>query len=399
MSKSIELSLAAPSINQPKQVLRILGTSVTHIDYLRTAAEADLGIKIEFTTLNGTEAQRRGVLSPTSFDLYDQWFHDIDLIWPTGAIQPIDIERIECWNDIGELPKRGRLSSGQISAPGGDPSQKLFVQRDGTLSNEPTNQISMVPTVHNADSFGTIGTGSVDIQSWACLIDPRWSGSIVLQSDAAIGCLDMLMALGASNDMEFQDLGNLTLSEIDLLARKLTASRSSGQFKSFWADEAEAVSAFQSDKPVIGSLWWSGLVKLRALGVPVTMATPIEGYRGWFGGISLSRQAKGRALDLSYDYLNWWLSGPPGALMAKYGSYMSNASAVRAHLSPNEWDFWYEGRPASAPILDPNGVEIFGIGESRGGGSYYERMSRVSVWNSVMQEHNYLVRSWDNAIS
>ena len=233
-------SLASPNIKKSKRVLRVLGTSVTHIEELRVAAEADLEIDIEFTTLTGTEAQRRGALSPESFDLYDQWFHDIDLIWPTGSVQPIDIERIVCWNDIGYLPKTGCLSSGQITAPGGDPSQKLFVQRDGSLSNLPTQKISMMPTVHNADSFGIIGTGSVDIQSWAALIDPRWRGSIILQSDAAIGCLDMLMALGASRKIGIQDIGNLSLAEIDLLTKKLTEYKEDGQFKTFWADESIA---------------------------------------------------------------------------------------------------------------------------------------------------------------
>lgn len=392
-------SLASPYINKSKRVLRVLGTSVTHIEELRVAAEADLEIDIEFTTLNGTEAQRRGALSPESFDLYDQWFHDIDLIWPTGSVQPIDIERIVCWNDIGYLPKTGCLSSGQITAPGGDPSQKLFVQRDGSLSNLPTQKISMMPTVHNADSFGIIGTGSVDIQSWAALIDPRWRGSIILQSDAAIGCLDMLMALGASRKIGIQDIGNLSLAEIDLLTKKLTEYKEDGQFKTFWADESEAVKAFQSDGPIIGSLWWSGAVKLRAMGIPVTMATPIEGYRGWFGGISLSRHCNGSVLDMSYEYMNWWLSGPAGAIMAKNGAYMTNSEAVRSYLSPAEWAFWYEGKIATSPITDPKGTKIFDIGETRGGGSYYERMSRVAVWDSVMQEHNYLVRSWDNAIA
>ncbi len=399
MAKTAQNSLASPNIIQSKRVLRVLGTSVTHFEELRVAAEADLGLKIEFTTLNGTEAQRRGALSPASFDLYDQWFHDIDLIWPTGSLQPINVERIDSWSDIGDLPKTGCLSSGQVTAPGGDPSQKLFVQRNGSLSNIPTHQISMMPTVHNADSFGTIGTGSVDIQSWAAFIDPRWTGKIILQSDAAIGSLDMLMALGASRNINIQDIGNLSLSEIDLLTKKLTEYNGLGQFKAFWADESEAISAFQSDEPVIGSLWWSGAVKLRALGIPVSMATPVEGYRGWFGGIALSRHSKGAVLDMSYDYMNWWLSGLPGALMARNGAYMTNSKAVKLHLSPAEWEFWYEGKAAKTPITDPRGVKIYDVGECRGGGSYYERMSRVAVWDSVMQEHNYLVRCWDNAIA
>lgn len=33
--------------------------------------------------------------------------------------------------------------------------------------------------------------------------------------------------------------------------------------------------------------------------------------------MSISRYVKGRTLDAAYDYLNWWISGWPGAIMDK----------------------------------------------------------------------------------
>lgn len=392
-------SLAAPAAHTHKRALRVLGTSVTLIEQLRKSAEADLGIKIDFTILDGTEAQRQGALAPDTFDVYDQWFHDIDLIWPTGSIRPIDTNRISVWDDIGDLSRIGSISARQAAQPGGDPSQRLFVQRDGSLSNDPTDRISMVPTVHNADSFGVVGQGEDMPSSWAALLDPERAGTIVLQSDAAIGCLDMVMALRATRDMKFTDIGNLTLSEIDQLTGHLKELSKKGQFKTVWADEVEAIEGFSAGSKAIGSLWWSGAVKLRAQGIPVKMATPAEGYRGWFGGIGLSRSVDDYTLELGYEYMNWWLSGPPGAVMARNGSYITNHKAVQPHLSAAEWDFWYEGKPAAVDIRDINGVIIYKAGEQRGGGSYHERMSRVAVWDAVMDEHNYLVRCWENALS
>ena len=390
--------LATPAVHTKARELRVLGTSVTLIEQLRKSAELDLGIRIDFTILDGTEAQRQGALAPESFDVYDQWFHDIDLIWPTGSIQPIDTRRIAVWDDIGDLSRIGSISARRTAQPGGDPSQRLFVQRDGSLSNARTDHVSMIPTVHNADSFGVVGGDAEPPTSWAALLDPKCAGTIVLQSDAAIGCLDMVMALRATRDMKFADIGNLTLAEIDQLTARLKSLRKKGQFKTVWADEAEAIEGFRSGTEAVGSLWWSGAVKLRALGVPVVMATPIEGYRGWFGGISLSRCASDYTLDLGYEYMNWWLSGPPGAVMAKNGSYITNHKAVQPHLSVAEWDFWYEGKPAEVDIRDIDGVIIYKAGERRGGGSYYERMSRVAVWDAVMDEHNYLVRCWEGAL-
>lgn len=388
-----------PAIRRSRPPLRVLGTSVTQIEPIMQAAKDDLGLKFEFITLDGTEAQRRGALFPDSFDVYDQWFHDIDLIWPTASIQPIEIARIEHWDQINDLPKKGRLSPGMPRVTGGDPSQRLFVQLDNTLGNLQSDRISMVPTVHNADSFAVVGDAAAAISSWGSLLDPEWAGRVVLQSDAAIGSLDMLLALMARGELTVQDPGNLTLEEIDRLVDLLRAYKVAGHFRGFWADEEEAVRAMRHTKPTIGSLWWSGVVKLRSSGSPVTVVTPDEGYRGWFGGLALSAHLDDWSTGAAYDYMNWWLEGKPGAIMARAGAYMSNPDSVRPWLSADEWAFWYEGKPATAPIKNPSGQTIYEVGSVREGGSYEQRMSRVVVWDTVMEEHNYLVRRWENALS
>jgi putative spermidine/putrescine transport system substrate-binding protein len=389
---------SVPAIKRVRPALRILGTSVTQIPAIRQAAGADLGLEIEYITLNGTEAQRRGALFPDSFDVYDQWFHDIDLIWPTGSIQSIDISRIHRWDEINALPKTGRLKPDQPPARGADPSKRLFVQLDGSLGDMPSDRISMVPTVHNADSFAVVGSDVEDVTSWSALLDPKWSGRVVLQSDAAIGSLDMLLALEANGELHVEDIGDLSLEEIDELIEKLRAYRSAGHFRRFWSDESDAIEAMMEDEPIIGSLWWSGLTKLRAKGRQIAMATPREGYRGWFGGLSLSVYVDNWAKDAAYDYLNWWLDGRAGAMMASKGAYMANPSEVRSYLGDAEWDFWYEGEAAARDIRDTDGAIVYPKGSRREGGSYAERMSRVTVWDTVMNEHNYLVRRWDHSL-
>ncbi len=57
-------------------------------------------------------------------------------------------------------------------------------------------------------------------------------------------------------------------------------------------------------------------------------------------------------------------------------------------MSPAEWDFWYEGKPATEPMVDPFGTELEPAGAVRDGGSFWERMGRVVVWNSVMDEQD-----------
>ncbi|MCR9213681.1 MAG: extracellular solute-binding protein [Proteobacteria bacterium] len=388
----------APNIIDGKPTLRVLGTSVTLIEPIRKQAEQDLGLHLDFTILDGTEAQRRGALKPESFDVYDQWFHDLDLIWPAGSIGAIDINRIDNWEQINSLPKTGRLNGNARTGLHGDPSKRLFIQLDGSLGRAPTDQISMLPTVHNADSFVIPEGMENEVTSWGSLLDPAWSGRVVLQRDAAIGCLDVLLALSAKKEFLAQDIGNLELEEIDQLSKILHQYRTKGHFRSIWADEIDAIAVIDGSVPVIGSMWWSGLIALRAKGIPVTMATPIEGYRGWFGGIAISNRLDDRMKDAAYEYLNWWLSGPAGALATRNGAYMSNPEASKPHLSEAEWDFWYEGKPAREIIRNAFGAPVFRIGDIRSGGNYEERMSRVIVWDTIMDEHNYLVRHWDYAL-
>lgn len=390
---------AAPAVRRPRAPLRVLGTSVTQTAALKRAAQEDLGIELKFITLNGTEAQRQGALNPGSFDVYDQWFHDIDLIWPAGSIGSIDTSRIDRWDEINDLPKTGRLRPDQPRIMGGDPSKRLFVQLDGTLGDMPSDRISMLPTVHNADSFAVVGVAADKVDSWSVLLDPKWSGRVVLQADAAIGALDVALGLMAQGELAPSNLGDLTLEEIDSLTALVQERVEEGFFDCVWFDESEAIAAFQNNAPKIGSMWWSGLCKLRSEGVDVSMVTPKEGYRGWFGGLALSSVMEASSIDTAYAYLNWWLCGRPGAMMARSGAYMANPEAVRPHMSEAEWDFWYEGKPARMPIQDSEGRMVFQLGEKREGGDYITRMSLVRVWDAVMKEHNYLVRKWEHAIA
>jgi putative spermidine/putrescine transport system substrate-binding protein len=68
-------------------------------------------------------------------------------------------------------------------------------------------------------------------------------------------------------------------------------------------------------------------------------------------------------------------------------------------MSPDEWDFWYEGKPAATDMVDPFGKKLEPKGAVRDGGSFTDRMGRVECWNSVMKEQAYLVRKWNEFIA
>ena len=71
----------------------------------------------------------------------------------------------------------------------------------------------------------------------------------------------------------------------------------------------------------------------------------------------------------------------------------------RSTFPQAEWDYWYGGQPAAEDMLAPDGGVVAKKGEVRDGGSYETRMSNIAVWNSVMDEHQYLVGKWNEFLA
>jgi putative spermidine/putrescine transport system substrate-binding protein len=108
----------------------------------------------------------------------------------------------------------------------------------------------------------------------------------------------------------------------------------------------------------------------------------------------LSSTTTGRVKDAAYDYMNWWLSGWPGAFIARQGYYISNPERSRPLLDDNEWGYWYEGKPTSTALKGTDGKISVKAGDIRRGGSYEERMGNVAVWNTVMPNYDYTLQKW-----
>jgi putative spermidine/putrescine transport system substrate-binding protein len=393
----------APRIQRERPTLRVLGTEITLLDSLRERAEAELGIKLEFETLDFLSAQKKAATEPHTYDIYDQCFHNLDIVWFWRAIQPIDLERIALWDEVSDLTKTGRITPNARIGYGDAPVSRLFVQPSQALGATPSRWISMLPTVHNLDAFAfrsdAVNGESAAMGSWSALFDDRWRGAVALVDEPAIGIFDAAMAAQASGEATFADIGNMTTEEIDRLLDVLMARKRAGHFHGFWKTAAEAAEFMASGNVIVESMWSPGVSALRRRGIAVQEAVPQEGYRAWHGGLCLSRRLEGTMLDTAYDYLNWWLSGFAGAVVARQGYYMSVPNRVKAHLTPAEWAYWYEGKPAETDLPGPDGNRTVAAGSVRSGGSYWQRASTIAVWNTTMDEHNYLVRRWAHLVS
>ncbi|WP_131113506.1 ABC transporter substrate-binding protein [Lichenihabitans psoromatis] len=394
--------LAAPrsSGKAARPHLRVLGTEITLIEPLRRMAEDELGISLSFESLDFLSAQRKAALEPDSYDIYDQCFHNLDIVWFWRAIQPIDLSRIERWSEVSDLTKRGRISPLASLGRGENPNKVLYVQPDLSLGERPSSRISMLPTVHNLDAFAYLPhlfpDRRADEASWGWLFDPEIRGRLALVDEPGIGVFDAAMAFESRGDIRFGDMGNMTIDEIDGLMGLLWARKKEGFFAGLWRTAAQSASDMMSGQAGIGSMWSPGIAAVQQAGRTLAEAVPREGYRAWHAGLCLSSRLDGDLLDSAYAYLNWWLDGKPGALLARQGFYMSVPGRVRAAMPAAEWAYWYAGQPAPASLPDVEGRPMIPQGAVRPGGPYWQRAEHIAVWNTTMDEYNYLARRWSN---
>ncbi len=385
-----------------KPHLRVLGTEITLLEEVRRQAEQDLGITITFEMLDFLGAQHKAATEPRTFDLYDQCFHNLDIVWFWRAVQPIDTQRIRLWDEVSDLTKTGRINDYAPTGRGDAPVNKLYVQPGLSLGPRPSRHVSMLPTVYNLDGFAwrpdLYDAPEGEEPSWGWLLDGRAKGRMALVDEPAIGIFDAALSLQALGEVRFRDIGNLSVAEIDQIIARLAVRKREGHFTGFWKTAAESAVFMTEGRAAIQSMWSPGLSAVMRTGLPVSEAVPKEGYRAWHGGQCLSAHLDGRMLDVAYEYLNWWLTGWPGAVMARQGYYMSVPGRVRGHLAPEEWDYWYDGRPAACDLAGPDGQVTVRAGSRRPGGGWWERASHIAVWNTTMDEHNYLVRRWSQFV-
>ncbi len=402
---STTLSVKAPYVfaKSSQPTLRVLGTHVTLQEEIRLRAREELGINIEFTPGGSAEVLQKATSNPESFDLYEQWSDSINVLWSSNAIQPIEVERLTYWNESNNLTKTGKITEDAKVGAGDAPHKLLFVQNDQTLGSTKTNKISFLPYVHNTDSFGYdtrhIERGmAYKTESWGWLFDEKYKGKVALVNAPTIGIFDAALAAQAKGMMTFNDIGNMSREEIDQLFSILIELKQNGHFSGLWNSVPESIAFFTSFRAVIGSMFSPGISALNGQNIPAVYAAPKEGYRAWHGVMCLSSKTEGHVKDAAYKYMNWWLSGWPGAFIARQGYYISNPQRSKPLLTEDEWNYWYAGKSTNSPLKNTQGKIAIHPGDMRNGGSYENRFSNVAVWNTVMDTYEYSLPRWHEFI-
>ena len=403
-------SFPSPFVHAADPVtLRIAGTGVNQFKQLSDKAKEDLGFNIQYTSLTSDDVVKRAVTQPSSFDLLDAEYWMMKKIVPSGVMRGMDVNKIKYYDDIVPIFTKGELPDGTKMPREGIAPIKVSYLTDETskeFADGPTDWMTLIPTVYNADTLGIrpdeiakLKGEDYKVSSWAALLDSDFQGKASILNIPSIGIMDAAMVCEATGMVSYGDKGNMTRDEIDATMKVLTEAKNDGQFRAFWKEFNESVNLMASGEVVIQSMWSPAVTKVRQMGVACKYQPLEEGYRAWASGLGVPAHLEGRQLDAVYEFINWYLSGWTGAFLNRQGYYTAVLSTAKEQMEPWEWDFWMEGKPAEQDVTGPTGEPIEPAGTVRDGGSFWERMGNVTVWNTVMDEDRYMVRKWNEFIA
>jgi putative spermidine/putrescine transport system substrate-binding protein len=382
--------------------LRQVGTGVSAQNPIAERVKQDLGFTLQMTALDSDAAAQRVATQPSSYDIADIEYWICKKVYPAGHLQPMDTKKITYFDKIVPLFITGKLTPDSKIAQGTAPHTVGFVEsKESTkFAKSPTEWFTMVPTIYNADTLGIrpdlVGR---PITNWRDLVDPTFKGKASILNIPSIGIMDAAMVCESLGAVSYVDKGNMTRPEIDKTMGMMIGFKKSGQFRAFWKTFDESVNLMTSGEVVIQSMWSPAVTAVRAKGIPCKYQPLAEGYRAWGGGLGLAKHLSGIELDAAYEYINWYLSGWVGAYLNRQGYYSAVLDTAKQYMKPAEWAYWMEGKPATIPIVAPDGTPIEKVGAVRDGGSFYERMGHVACWNSVMDENKYMVQKWNEFIA
>jgi putative spermidine/putrescine transport system substrate-binding protein len=381
--------------------LKQFGTGTSNLNAIAEQVKKDLGFTLQMTALDTDAVTQKAVTQPKAYDIADIEYFVCKKIYPTGVIQPMDIKKIKYYEQIVPLFITGKLTPDSKIAQGTAPNTVSFVDSPTakTFSPKPTGWMTMIPTIYNADTLGIrpdlVGR---PINNWKDLMDPAFKGKTAIMNIPSIGIMDCAMVMESLGAIKYGDKGNMTKDEIDKTIAFMIDKKKGGQFRAFWKSFDESVNLMASGEVVIQSMWSPAVAAVRSKGIACKYQPLAEGYRAWGGGLGLAKHLSGIELDAAYEYINWYLSGWVGAFLNRQGYYTAVLDTAKAHMTPNEWGYWMEGKPATADILSPEGKVMEKAGAVRDGGSFYDRMGHVACWNSVMSEDRYMVQKWNEFI-
>ena len=382
--------------------LRYLGTAVNQDKAIADKFKADTGITIQYIPVTTDDVTKRAVTAPNSFDLIDTEYFSLKKIIPTGNLLGIDTKRIKNADKITTLFTKGEVAGKKVGDQGTAPKKVMYLEKPDakTFSATPTQFMTLIPTVYNADTLG-IRPDLIKrpIDSWKELLNPEFKGKAAILNIPSIGIMDAAMVVEAAGLYKYPDKGNMTKKEIDLTIKTLIEAKKAGQFRALWKDFNESVNLMASGEVVIQSMWSPAVTAVRTKGIDCRFQPLKEGYRAWAAGFGVPKSVTGKKADGVYEFINWFLDGWAGAYLNRQGYYSAVLETAKAKMEAYEWAYWMEGKAATQDIKSPGGDLLAKTGSIRDGGSYETRMGGIACWNAIMDENAYMVQKWNEFVA
>ena len=270
----------------------------------------DTGIKIKYISKTTDDVVKTILTQPNSFDIVDSEYFSMPKLVPSGSLLGMDTNKIKEWGNVVTAFTEGKVAGKTIGDQGTAPKKVLYLKgaKSKEFSKEPTQYVTLIPTVYNADTLG-IRPDLIKrpISTWAELLNPEFKGKASILNIPSIGIMDAAMVVESMGEYKYPDKGNMTKAEIDKTMAIFTEAKKAGQFRAFWKSFDESVNLMASGEVVIQSMWSPAITKVRSMGIPCVYQPLKEGYRSWGGGLGISRNLSGIALDAAYEYINWYL--------------------------------------------------------------------------------------------
>lgn len=231
-----------------------------------------------------------------------------------GALRPLDVTRIDAWDDIFPSTKeiRGVQLNGEYYFLPWDWGNSSILYRTDLLELTPEEE------------------------SYAVLLRPELEGKI-----AMFDSVDASFAVGGLLSGA-EDIFNMTDAEIEEATKIVRELHKNTRY--YWASPTEFEQAMVAGEVVAAWSWNSSIIELKNQGIPVTYMNPKEGIMTWICGYTVMTGNVSED-SLIYDYLN-------AAMEPRAGQYLIEAYGY-GHTNEKTYDLVADETLEALGIVDP----------------------------------------------
>jgi spermidine/putrescine-binding protein len=367
-----------------------IGLGVSVQDRFLREFECDYGHKIEGTAGGFTEFTTKYITGLYKTIQVDEPNANYGLpIFESGAIQAIPVSKVKKWNTMRSLFTDPKNPDADPSGSGW-PTVAVFTPQ--AVQSGKYDEVVGVPHYFGMDSIGfRRDLLNEEIDSYGALYDPQYKGKTSIWNEPLISNMNAANYLTKAGKMKPKDrIANLQPDEVDQVIDFLIERKVAGQFRAIWDDYGQAVNLLATGEVLIIDAWSPIIMDVRKQGKDAVYAWVKEGYPGWFHFMCISSaiEPDSAEYNAALDYIDYWLSGKPGAAVASQGYFSPSTtcedilkSTRNSDPSMTDYEAWYEGK----------------IGWSVGG--LKDRLGNIGYWEEYPENADYYIKRWKDFLA